>query len=114
MIRLASSLLFAGFVAAAAASTAAPVAYVAPPETATLSPGPNSELARAHCGVCHSVDYITTQPRSFADPRATWTAEVAKMRKVYGATLTDEDAAKIVDYLVAAYGRDAPNRPEAR
>jgi mono/diheme cytochrome c family protein len=83
-----------------------PVRYAgAPPETATLAPGPNLELAQTQCGACHSVDYITTQPRSFADPRAVWTAEVAKMRKAYGAPVTDEDAAKIVDYLVAAYGR---------
>ena len=86
-----------------------PVRYAgAPPETATLAPGPNLEVAEARCGTCHSVDYITTQPRSFADPRAVWTAEVAKMRKVYGASVTDEDSAKIVDYLVAAYGHPSP------
>lgn len=114
MIRFVYGLLVATLAAAAAcaiglladtAAVAAPVRYKAPPETPTLAAGPNVELARAHCGVCHSVDYITTQPRSYADPRATWTAEVAKMRKTYGATLTDEDAAKIVDYLVVTYGR---------
>jgi mono/diheme cytochrome c family protein len=100
--------VFAGVAAAglAGAVAAAPVRYSdPPPETATLAPGPNLDVARSHCGLCHSVDYITTQPRSFTDPRATWTAEVAKMRKAYGAPLTDEDATKIVDYLVAAYGR---------
>ena len=107
MIRASLTLMLLGFVAAglAGAGAAAPARYVAPPETATLAPGPNLELAQAHCGLCHSVDYIATQPRSFADPRAVWTAEVAKMRKAYGANLTDEDAAKIVDYLVATYGR---------
>jgi uncharacterized protein (DUF697 family) len=108
MIRASSALILAGLVAAAVAGAvvAAPVSYSgAPSETATLAPGPNLELAEGQCGVCHSLDYITTQPRSFADPHAVWTAEVTKMRKVYGATLTDEDATKIVDYLVAAYGR---------
>jgi mono/diheme cytochrome c family protein len=90
--------------AAGAAVRAAPPTYRAPPETATLAPGPDLELAQARCSACHSADYITTQPRNFANPRAVWTAEVAKMRKVYGATLSDEDAAKIVDYLVATYG----------
>ena len=108
MARMRDALVVACLAAAglAAAVVAAPVRYAgAPPETATLAPGPNVELARARCEVCHSVDYITTQPRSFADPRATWTAEVAKMRKAYGAEIPDEEAAKIVDYLAATYGR---------
>ena len=91
--------------ALASAAVAAPVRYTSPPETAKLAPGPNLEIAQAHCGICHSVDYISTQPRNFANPRAVWTAEVAKMRKAYGAPMSDEDAAKIVDYLVAAYGK---------
>ena len=102
MTRLAISL---AALALASAAAAAPVPYKPPPETAKLAPGPNLELAQAHCGICHSADYITTQPRNFANPRAVWTAEVAKMRKAYGAPLTDEDASKIVDYLVAAYGK---------
>jgi mono/diheme cytochrome c family protein len=105
---IASGVLASALVGAAVA--AAPVRYVPPPETAKLAPGPNLELAQSHCALCHSVDYITTQPRTFADPRKVWTAEVAKMRKAYGATLTDEDSAKIVDYLVATYGQDQPVR----
>jgi mono/diheme cytochrome c family protein len=90
--------------AAGAALGASPPPYRAPTETATLAPGPNLETVQANCGACHSADYITTQPRTFANPRAVWTAEVAKMRKAYGATISDEDAAKIIDYLVATYG----------
>jgi mono/diheme cytochrome c family protein len=102
MTRLALSLVA---LALGSAAAAAPVPYTPPPETAKLAPGPNLEIAQSHCAICHSVDYITTQPRSFANPRAVWTAEVAKMRKAYGAPMTDEDAAKIVDYLTAAYGK---------
>lgn len=91
--------------ALASAAAAAPVRYSPPPETAKLAPGPNLDVVQAHCGMCHSADYITTQPRNLANPRAVWTAEVAKMRKVYGAPLNDEDAGKIVDYLTAAYGK---------
>lgn len=108
MIRLAFSL---AVLALASAAAAAPVPYAPPPETAKLAPGPNLEVAQSHCGICHSVDYIATQPRSFANPRAVWTAEVTKMRKAYGAPMSDEDAAKIVDYLVAAYGSDPVRRP---
>lgn len=112
MTRLAHRLAVLGLAAAAGAAALAvslaagakPVTYTPPVETATLAAGPNLELAQAKCAGCHSVDYITTQPRSFANPRALWTAEVTKMRKVYGAQLTDDEAARIVDYLVATYG----------
>ena len=82
---------------------AKPPAYVAPEETATLAPGPNVDIAEATCSACHSLDYITTQPRSFPDQKAFWTAEVAKMRSTYKLDTTDENAAKIVDYLAATY-----------
>ncbi|MBV9758658.1 MAG: cytochrome c [Alphaproteobacteria bacterium] len=101
MSRRGLALLFALPVTA----VAAPVHYQPPAETAALAPGPNRDVAQGICATCHSVDYIITQPRSFADMRAFWTAEVAKMRKPYGAPIDDDQAAKIVDYLAAAYGK---------
>ena len=89
----------------AGSAQAAPVNYQLPEPTATLAPGPGQELAEGMCGACHSVDYITTQPRNVANARAFWAAEVTKMQKAYGAPLDDENAQKIVDYLVAAYGK---------
>jgi mono/diheme cytochrome c family protein len=89
--------------ALATGALAAPQHYEAPPETARLAPGEGSEAAQAHCLMCHSADYITTQPRGLANPTAFWTGEVAKMRKAYGAQLTDEESAKIVAYLAATY-----------
>lgn len=76
-----------------------------PAETAALAPGPNLGTVQANCAGCHSADYITTQPRSFPDPHAFWSAEVAKMRKAYGASIAETDVQPIVDYLTAAYGR---------
>jgi mono/diheme cytochrome c family protein len=97
---------------------AAPIAYAPPAETARLAPGPGVAIAQANCVVCHSVDYIVTQPRTFPDPAAFWTGEVAKMKKAYGATFRDADAQAIIAYLVATYGRDeatakkpAPGQP---
>ncbi len=84
---------------------AAAIAYSPPEETAKLNPGPGFETAQADCMVCHSVDYISTQPRSFADPRAYWTAEVVKMRKAYGAPIPEADTQALVDYLVSVYGK---------
>ena len=80
---------------------AAPIAYELPPETPELKPGENMELTLAHCLGCHSLDYITTQPAAVAP--GFWQASVTKMRTVYGAPVPDEDAAKIVAYLNAAY-----------
>jgi len=96
------ALLVAG-VAFAAAATAAPLSYQAPPETAELAPGPNVEFAQGFCSVCHSLDYITTQPRQLPDPAAFWTAEVSKMQKAYGARLSDDNKRKIIEYLAQVY-----------
>jgi len=87
------------------AAVAAPVKYLLPEEVAVLAPGPGLDVAQANCGACHSSDYVATQPRGLADPKAFWTAEVTKMVKVYHAPIEDADARKIVDYLVAAYAR---------
>jgi hypothetical protein len=97
------------------AALAAPAAYAPPAETARLAPGPGVAAARANCMVCHSLDYITTQPRTFPDPVAFWSGEVAKMKKAYGATFRDDDAQAIVSYLAATYGRDeaTANKPAA-
>lgn len=82
---------------------AAVIRYETPPETATFPPGPNRELVEANCSGCHSADYQSTQPRGMANVKAFWSAEVTKMRKVYGASIDDDDAAKIVAYLVEVY-----------
>ncbi|HKM63427.1 MAG TPA: cytochrome c [Acidisphaera sp.] len=99
----AAALAVAGAIALAA--QAAPVHYKVPPETAAPEPGPNMQLVRANCTICHSFDYVITQPRSFADPTAFWTAEVNKMRTVYGAPLDPANVKPIVDYLAAVYGK---------
>jgi hypothetical protein len=81
---------------------AAPVHYALPGETAVLAPGPHEDVALV-CGSCHSVDYITTQPRGLADAKGFWSREVAKMRSAFGAPIEDKDASLIVDYLAATY-----------
>jgi len=88
---------------ALASAKAAPIVYKAPPETARLAPGPDSDVAQAYCGACHSVDYITTQPRKLAQPTTFWTNEVNKMKKAYGAQISDDDSQKIIAYLVKTY-----------
>jgi cytochrome c553 len=100
-------------VMAASSALADPPHYAPPAETARLSDGPGDATARAHCVTCHSADYITTQPRTFADPLAFWSAEVAKMKKAYGAPIADADSQTIVAYLVANYGRGGDPGPKS-
>ena len=96
--------------ALAAASTlgfvavrAVPVVYKLPEETAAFKPGPNLDVVQNNCLGCHSADYVNTQPRNAKSKKDFWQAEVTKMIKVYGASISDADVPKIVEYLAATY-----------
>jgi cytochrome c5 len=66
-----------------------------------LPDGKGLATVNAACTICHSTRYITMQP---AFPRKTWAATVDKMRKTFGAPVSDQQAAEIVEYLVAVRG----------
>ncbi len=68
--------------------------------------GPNVDVFRNNCLICHSARYVTTQP---GFPRSTWEKEVKKMVASYGANISEADQHKIVDYLVAVRGVPASN-----
>ena len=95
------ALAAAALLATAGAVAAKPLTYTLPPETATLRPGPGVEAAQRQCLVCHSPDYISTQPPKKG--KAFWEAEVTKMRQVYKAQIDDADAKAIAAYLTEAY-----------
>jgi hypothetical protein len=59
--------------------------------------GPHADVINNNCLSCHSVEMVLDQPPM---PRATWQAEVDKMRGSYKAPVNDADAKTIVDYLV--------------
>ena len=86
---------------ATAGSLTAAETWKLPPETARLKPGPGVELATGNCLLCHSADYISTQPRL---PRAAWEASVKKMKEKYGAPVPADNTQALVDYLVKNYG----------
>jgi len=91
---------------AIATATAAPITITLPPETATLKPGKGAELAQANCLVCHSAEYIASQPPM---PRKFWDASVKKMIEKYAAPTPPEITAALAEYLTATYGvPDAP------
>lgn len=96
----ATILLTAGFALRGDDSTAS---WKLPPETARFKSTPEAALVTANCMVCHSADYIATQPPL---NRKQWTALVTKMRTKFGAPVMTNKVDEIVEYLVKNYGRD--------
>jgi sulfite dehydrogenase (cytochrome) subunit B len=91
---------------------AAETQFTLPPETAKLKPGPGSELVTSQCLLCHSADYISTQPRL---TRTAWTAEVNKMKQKYGAPISTNNVDQLVEYLTVNYGKENPtNQPATK
>jgi mono/diheme cytochrome c family protein len=66
-----------------------------------LPNGPGLAAVQGNCISCHSPGMILAQP---ALPKAAWEAEVAKMRNVYKAPVSDKDVPDIVSYLSAVKG----------
>jgi sulfite dehydrogenase (cytochrome) subunit B len=87
-------------VAAFAALIAAPA--LAQEQVIELKKAPGLDKVATNCAVCHSLDYI--QMNSPFPNAALWDAEVTKMIRVYGAPISDADAAVIVNYLKSNYG----------
>jgi mono/diheme cytochrome c family protein len=84
----------------AAAPAFKPTTVELPPDAASFPDGPNVKTVNQNCLACHSADMVLDQPML---PKATWAAEVTKMRNVYKAPITDADAALIVEYLAATH-----------
>jgi mono/diheme cytochrome c family protein len=90
--------------AALIAGTAAPALALTiqlPRETASLKPGAGLEIVQANCALCHSLDYIATQPPGMG--KAFWQGEVTKMIGTYGAPVDEAATGAIVEYLSANY-----------
>jgi mono/diheme cytochrome c family protein len=87
-------------VVAFAALIAAPA--LAQEEAVALKKAPGLDKVEGNCAVCHSLDYI--QMNSPFPNAALWDAEITKMIKVFGAPISDADAAVIANYLKQNYG----------
>jgi mono/diheme cytochrome c family protein len=86
--------------ALAAASLALPA--LADEKPVQLKKAPGLQKVEDNCGACHSLDYVLMN--SPYPNAALWDAEVNKMIKVFGAPITDGDAAAIKEYLAKNYG----------
>jgi sulfite dehydrogenase (cytochrome) subunit B len=67
-----------------------------------LKQGSGVETVQNSCAACHTLAYIPMN--SVYLNAAGWNAEVAKMRKAFGAPIDDADAKIIADYLAKNYG----------
>ena len=74
-------------------------------EVVTLKPGAGQDVTETRCAACHTLNYIRMNSPFLSE--AGWTAEVTKMRKVFGAPMEDAEASAIIAYLVAQYGPPA-------
>jgi cytochrome c551/c552 len=85
----------------AIAAHSATVEIQLPPEVNAFKQDVGAEIANAQCLVCHSVEYVATQPPF---PRTFWASSVKKMREKYGAQIPDSQVEPLLDYLVQNYG----------
>ncbi len=97
-------LLLASSVALASLAAAAESLFRLPPDTAKLKASPGVELATASCLLCHSADYISTQPRL---TEVQWRASVLKMQAKYGAPIKTNQVEALVGYFAKNYGDNA-------
>ena len=81
--------------------SAEPRNYQLPDGVTTFRPGPGQDVAESNCLACHSSDYISTQPPGLG--KTFWQAEVTRMRKAFGAQISDDDAKTIAEYLSRSY-----------
>ena len=88
---------------AAAAPGHEPAAGAAAAEVTELSDGPGRDLTVGRCTLCHSAEYIPSNAPAMN--RAAWQKTIQKMKDKFGASITDEEARQILDYLDANYSR---------
>src|SRR3954471_14445483 len=93
--------LFSPAIAALCLSQSLAFEIQLPPETGAFKQDVGAELANGQCLICHSVEYVTTQPPML---RAFWKASVQKMQQKYGAPVPEAQVEPLVDYLTRNYG----------
>ncbi|MBT2132869.1 cytochrome C [Croceibacterium sp. LX-88] len=103
MIRPLAILLGAGTFVLSIATAAQPVTFDFPiGDTPTELADADAEVVVNHCSSCHSLDYITTQPRGKG--AQFWKDAVTKMVNVYKAPLTPEEADAVAAALALKFG----------
>jgi len=67
-----------------------------PTDPFSFQPGSGQEIASTYCVICHSADYIYTQP---PHSQTTWTEIIKKMKLAFGCPIPDESITLLAEYL---------------
>src|ERR1043166_2553621 len=102
------ALILLSSAAAVCLCDAAPVKIDLPMETHVFVQDKGAEIANGQCLICHSVEYVSTQPKK---DRAFWAASVKKMQDKYGAPIPAEQVEPLLDYITKNYGIVGTNAP---
>lgn len=70
-------------------------------EPAVAAMGEGKTLFEQKCGVCHGLDRATAR----TETKEEWAAIIKEMRGKRADWISDDDAARILDYLTSAYGK---------
>ena len=80
----------------------APAAPAAPAAAVPAAPAADGKtLFDAKCGVCHGIDRATVR----AETKERWVSIVKEMQERKADWISDVEAAKIVEFLVAEHGK---------
>jgi hypothetical protein len=76
--------------------TSTPRTFLLPQDPLFFQPGPGQEVANTYCLICHSADYIYTQPLHSQEK---WQSLVLKMKQVFGCPIPDDQISLLAAYL---------------
>ncbi len=89
------SLLMVGIPNGALAIDGSPTLNL-PSDPISFQQGSGSTIASTYCLICHSAEYIYTQP---PHPEERWTEIIKKMKHVFGCPIPDEQIHPLAQYL---------------
>jgi len=72
-----------------------------PTMPAVAAMGEGKALFEQKCGVCHGLDRATAR----TETKEKWTSIIKEMQGKRGDWISDEDAARILDYLTSTHGK---------
>lgn len=72
------------------------------PADESMFAGPDADLLNGNCLACHGTEMVLFQPKMTAEA---WGHSVTKMRNVYKAPISDEDAALLPAALERVQGK---------
>ncbi|MGA7104468.1 MAG: cytochrome c [Candidatus Deferrimicrobiaceae bacterium] len=73
----------------------------APSTPAVAAMGEGKAIFEQKCSVCHGLDRATAR----TETKDKWSAIIKEMQGKKAGWITDEEAARVLDYLTSAYGK---------